>query len=109
MVRVGLSPYGPSNAAVEAMTAIWAQDLAGTGVTVNALLPGWASDTDMIVREDHPDRSRLVPPSAMVAPAVWLASDESDGVTGMRILAKDWDASLPAAEAFKAASATAAW
>jgi len=109
MVRVGLSPYGPSKAAVETMTAIWAQDLAGTGVTVNALLPGWASDTDMIVKEDHPDRSRLVPPSAMVPPAVWLASDESDGVTGMRIVAMDWDASLPPADAFKAASAKAAW
>ncbi|OGA33160.1 MAG: hypothetical protein A3G80_11455 [Betaproteobacteria bacterium RIFCSPLOWO2_12_FULL_62_13b] len=109
MVKVGFSPYGPSKAAVEAMTAIWAQDLAGTGVTVNALLPGWVSDTDMILREDFPDRARLVPPESMIAPAVWLASEASDGVTGMRIIARDWDASLAPEDAFKAASAKAGW
>lgn len=109
MVHSGFSPYGPSKAAVEAMTAIWAQDLAGTGVTVNALLPGWASDTGMVLTEDYPDRSRLVPPAATVAPALWLASEASEGVTGMRILAKDWNASLPPSEAFLGASAKAAW
>lgn len=109
MVHAGFSPYGPSKAAVEAMTAIWAKDLAGTGVTVNALLPGWASDTDMVLSEDYPDRSRLVSPSVMVPPAVWLASDDSNGFTGMRILARDWDAKLPPAEALKLASAKAAW
>jgi NAD(P)-dependent dehydrogenase (short-subunit alcohol dehydrogenase family) len=40
MRRRGFSPYGPSKAALESETIIWAQDLAGTGVTVNALLPG---------------------------------------------------------------------
>ena len=40
MRRAGFSPYGPSKAALESETIIWAQDLAGTGVTVNALLPG---------------------------------------------------------------------
>jgi len=109
MARAGFSPYGPSKAAVEAMTAIWAQDLAGTGVTVNALLPGGAADTEMVTNEDFPDRSRLVPPSAMIPPAVWLASDDSSGVSGMRIVAKDWDAALPPAQAFKNASAKAAW
>ena len=109
MVKIGFSPYGPSKAAVEAMTAVWAQDLAGTGVTVNALLPGWVSDTDMVLAQDFPDRSKLVPPAAMVAPARWLASEDSNGVTGMRIIARDWDAALAPAEAFKAAATKAAW
>jgi NAD(P)-dependent dehydrogenase (short-subunit alcohol dehydrogenase family) len=109
MLKIGFSPYGPSKAAVEAMTAIWAQDLAGTGVTVNALLPGWVSDTDMVLSEDFPDRTRLVPPAKMVAPAVWLASDESGDVTGMRIIARDWDSTLPPRQAFQAASAKAGW
>ena len=109
MVKVGFSPYGPSKAAIESMTAIWAQDLAGTGVTVNALLPGWVSDTDMVLAQDFPDRAKLVPPSVMVAPACWLASDESDGVTGMRIVARDWDPALAPAQAFKTASTKAAW
>ena len=43
MRRAGFSPYGPSKAALESETVIWAQYLAGTGVTVNALLPGRAT------------------------------------------------------------------
>jgi 3-oxoacyl-[acyl-carrier protein] reductase len=109
MVKVGFSPYGSSKAAIESMTAIWAQDLAGTGVTVNALLPGWVSDTDMALAEDFPDRGKLVPTSVMEAPAVWLASEHSDGVTGMRIIGRDWDPALPPEQALKAAAAKAAW
>lgn len=48
MRRKGFSPYGPSKVAVESETAIWAQDLADTGVTVNAPLPGGESATGMI-------------------------------------------------------------
>jgi len=33
MRRRGYSPYGPSKAALESETQIWAQDLAGSGVT----------------------------------------------------------------------------
>lgn len=45
MRRRGFSPYGPSKAALESATIIWAQDLAETGITVNALLPGGGCDT----------------------------------------------------------------
>jgi 3-oxoacyl-[acyl-carrier protein] reductase len=45
MRRRGFSPYGPSKAALESETVIWAQDLADSGVTVNALLPGGATLT----------------------------------------------------------------
>lgn len=48
MRRRGFSPYGPSKAAMESATNIWAQDLADTGITVNALLPGGAALTGMI-------------------------------------------------------------
>ena len=47
----GFSPYGPSKAALESETIIWARDLTGTGVTVNALLPGGATLTGMIPDE----------------------------------------------------------
>ena len=39
MGRRGFFPYGPSKAALESETIIWAQDLQGTGITVNTLLP----------------------------------------------------------------------
>ena len=45
MQRFESSPYGVSKAAIESETLIWAQDLAGTGVTVNSLQPGGAIDT----------------------------------------------------------------
>jgi NAD(P)-dependent dehydrogenase (short-subunit alcohol dehydrogenase family) len=110
MRRPGFSPYGPSKAALESETIIWAQDLAGSGVTVNALLPGGATSTGMI-----PDafpahlRASLLDPAVMVAPLLWLASERSDGVTGMRFVAARWRGDLPEAESALAAREAAGW
>ena len=95
MRRAGFSPYGPSKAAVESETIIWAQDLAGTGVTVNALLPGGATLTGMIPA-GVPDmvRTSLLDAGVMVAPLLWLASPASDGVTGKRLIANRWRSDL---------------
>jgi len=91
MRRRGFSPYGPSKAALESETIIWAQDLAGSGVTVNALLPGGATRTGMIPKSlpDHL-RSTLLDPAIMVPPLLWLGSTKSDGVTGKRFVAAKW-------------------
>jgi len=91
MRRAGFSPYGPSKAALESGTVIWAQDLAGTGVTVNAILPGGATATGMVpdgVSEQV--RSSLLEPDVMVKPLLWLASKASDGITGKRVVATRW-------------------
>lgn len=48
MVRVGQDPYGPTKAALEASSRIWATELAGTGVIVDVLLPGGPCDTALI-------------------------------------------------------------
>jgi 3-oxoacyl-[acyl-carrier protein] reductase len=95
MRRAGFSPYGPSKAALESETVIWAQDLAGTGVTVNALLPGGATRTGMIP-PGTPDAvtARLLDPAVVVPPLLYLASRRSDGVTGRRFVGTLW----PAAE-----------
>jgi NAD(P)-dependent dehydrogenase (short-subunit alcohol dehydrogenase family) len=100
MRRRGFSPYGPSKAALESATNIWAQDLAGSGVTVNALLPGGATLTGMIPA-GFPDelRTTLLDPTVMVPPLRWLASAKSDGVTGRRFIAKDWRENDPQAAA----------
>jgi Dehydrogenases with different specificities (related to short-chain alcohol dehydrogenases) len=92
MMMEGFSPYGPSKAALEAATVVWAKDLAGTGVTVNALAPGGPANTRMIPATEVADRSTLIQPEVMIAPIVWLMSPRSDGVTGRRIIAKEWDA-----------------
>src|SRR5271166_2903299 len=66
MRRRGFSPYGPSKAALESETVIWAQDLKGTGITVNALLPGGATLTGMVPAIVSPEvRARLLDPAIM--------------------------------------------
>jgi NAD(P)-dependent dehydrogenase (short-subunit alcohol dehydrogenase family) len=98
MRRAGFSPYGPSKAALESETIIWAQDLAGTGVTVNSLLPGGATDTGMVPGDVAPElRRRLLNPEIMVQPLLWLVSQMADEVTGARFVASLWDSSLPPA------------
>src|SRR5258707_1752532 len=92
MMMEGFSPYGPSKAALEAATVVWAKDLAGTGVTVNALAPGGPANTRMIPATEVADRSTLIQPEVMIAPIVWLMSPRSDWVTRRRVIAKEWDA-----------------
>src|SRR6185437_16881185 len=79
MKRRGFSPYGPSKAALESASAIWAQELADSGITVNALLPGGATLTGMIP-QSFPDhlRTTLLDPEIMVPPLLWMASTQSD-------------------------------
>jgi 3-oxoacyl-[acyl-carrier protein] reductase len=92
MRRAGFSPYGPSKAALESETVIWAQELRGTGVTVNALLPGGATLTGM-VPDAFPQEARgnLLDPSIMVPPLLWLVSEAADAITGRRVAANRWD------------------
>jgi NAD(P)-dependent dehydrogenase (short-subunit alcohol dehydrogenase family) len=91
MRRAGFSPYGPSKAALESETAIWAQDLAGTGVTVNAILPGGATATGMIPDSvSEQVRASLLSADVIVKPLLWLASTASDGITGKRVVATRW-------------------
>ncbi len=98
MRRAGFSPYGPSKAALESETIIWAQDLRGTGVTVNALLPGGATLTGMIP-DAFPQHARaaLLDRAVMVPPLLWLVSDEADRVSACRVTANQWDADNPLA------------
>ncbi len=109
MYMPGCGAYGPSKAALEANTSIMAQDLEGTGVTANVLVPGGPANTRMIPADAKLDRAALVQPETMVPPALWLASDGSDGVTGMRFQAALWDPALPPAEAMEHAGAPVAW
>jgi len=109
MYRGGMQPYGGSKAANEAHLLGFAQELEGTGVTANVLVPGGAANTRMVSVGQQPDRAKLVSPDVMVAPLIWLCSNASDGVNGQRFIGAQWDKSLPPNEAAKKAGAPAAW
>jgi NAD(P)-dependent dehydrogenase (short-subunit alcohol dehydrogenase family) len=104
ITRKNNSPYGVSKGANEAETLVWAQDLAGTGVTVNSLLPGGSC-----LRDNRPPEPGQISPEVMVPPALWLASDLSDGHTGERYVGLLWDTKLPIAEAAKVAREPSAY
>jgi NAD(P)-dependent dehydrogenase (short-subunit alcohol dehydrogenase family) len=91
MTRRGFAPYGPAGAGVEALARVMAADLKGTGVAVNILLPGGATDTGMIPAEVPQElRARFLDPAIMGPPIVWLASDESNGIHNQRITATEF-------------------
>jgi NAD(P)-dependent dehydrogenase (short-subunit alcohol dehydrogenase family) len=90
MKRKGFIPYGPSRAATDSLSYIMAEDLKEYGITVNMLLPGGATVTGMIpdeVKKQYEGNSQLLHPEVMGKPIVFLASEDSDGLTGERIVA----------------------
>ena len=96
MTRRGYTPYGPSKSAIEACSQAWSAELAETGVSVKVLLPGGATDTDLL--PPGPDKKgadgNLLRPEIMRAPALWLCSDQSNEYTGRRFIARLWDLNL---------------
>ena len=92
MIRKGYSPYGPSKAFIEATSRTWAKDLEGTGVDVNVLLPGGATNTDLL----PPSKNKigadgnLLPATIMNEAIIWLVSNLSNGITGGRFIARYW-------------------
>lgn len=106
MVRRGYSPYGPSKAALEACSASWAQDFDGSGVCVNVLLPGGATDTALLPGSGPGRRGadgQLLDPAIMAPPAVWLCSDDARRYTGRRFVAKHWKSGMSKDEGVRAA------
>ena len=91
MWRKGGAPYGPSKAGHEALVAIMAQDLEGTGVTANVLTPGGGTATNMVIPPEGASTNSLIQPEAMQSPSVWIASDDASHWNGRRIIAYYWD------------------
>ena len=109
MLAAGALPYGPSKAALAAMSVGWARALDGTGVTVNEVLPGGPSGEREPQKHWFTSDTRLWPAEVMVPPIEWLASSASDGVTGRRFIARLWDPALPGADAAAKAGFPAGW
>jgi NAD(P)-dependent dehydrogenase (short-subunit alcohol dehydrogenase family) len=107
MLRV--LPYGATKSALESMSAVWAGELAGTGITVNVLVPGGPTDTPFVAAASGWKREQMLRPPIMAQPACWLMSDASDQFTGRRITAAEWDTALAGDEAAQRASRPIGW
>ena len=110
MWRKGMLPYGGSKAANEAHCAIMAEELAGTGITVNILVPGGPVNTRLVGNSfSDAERLKLIQPDIMVTPLRWLVSEATNAITGKRFIAAFWDKSLSADQAAEKCSAPIAW
>jgi len=110
MWRKGMLPYGGSKAANEAHCCIMAAELAGTGVTVNILVPGGPVNTRLVGNSfTAVQKLKLIQPDIMVAPLLWLVSDASNAVTGKRFIAAFWDRKLAPELAAEKCGAPMAW
>jgi len=70
----GASAYRVSKSAVNALTRVFADELAGDGILLNACCP--------VVSVDQPDGRGLADPSMSADTPVWLATLPDDGPTG---------------------------
>jgi NAD(P)-dependent dehydrogenase (short-subunit alcohol dehydrogenase family) len=96
MKRRGFSPYGPSKAALESASAIWAQELIEAHIHINVLLPGGITNTGMVAAQTPANlQANMLQPEIIQAPAVFLASDASRDLTGRRLIAKEWSVANP--------------
>ena len=109
LTMLRILPYGATKAALESMSAIWAKELAGTGITVNVLIPGGPTDTAFIAEGSGISRDRMLKPAIMGPPASWLLSDDSHAMSGQRIVAARWDPAVPPAKAATNAARSIEW
>jgi NAD(P)-dependent dehydrogenase (short-subunit alcohol dehydrogenase family) len=91
--RVGKARWGaysPSKFALEGFTQMLAEEVQNSGIRVNSLNPG-ATRTSMRAAAYPGEDPRTLPrPEEMMKAFLYLASDESLGVTGKSFNAQDW-------------------
>jgi NAD(P)-dependent dehydrogenase (short-subunit alcohol dehydrogenase family) len=109
MLRGRFHPYGPAKAALEAMSAGHASEFAGSGITVNVVVPGGPADTPMVPAASGIRREDLIPPARMAPPMLWLCTREADAVTGKRYIAAKWDDGLSPETARRTSESPIGW
>jgi NAD(P)-dependent dehydrogenase (short-subunit alcohol dehydrogenase family) len=91
----GWGAYGISKFGLEGMSQTWASELEETDVRVNWVDPGSMNTAMHRAAEPEEDPSEWADPADVTNVFVFLASDESKGVTGKRFQAQeDWKAEI---------------
>jgi NAD(P)-dependent dehydrogenase (short-subunit alcohol dehydrogenase family) len=89
----GWGAYGISKFGLEGMSQTWASELEDSGVRVNWVDPGNMNTAMHRAAEPEEDPKEWANPADVTDVFVFLASDESKGVTGKRFQAQeDWKA-----------------
>jgi hypothetical protein len=86
------------------VTALRAALDGADSIVITGIIRG-AADTSFISQEVAPGsvgerarNGRLLPGDVIVPPAVWLCTDATNGVTGVRAVGRNWDKAAPSAE-----------
>lgn len=91
----GSGVYAVSKACVDALVRIAAAEATERQVRVNCLSPGGMVDTYLFGPNKMPDYIKAnapwSAPDIIVPAAVWLASDDSAGITGVQLVAKEFN------------------
>lgn len=102
-------PYGSAKAALEAQTAVLAEQLTGTGVSAVAMNPGGFTKAEPLSLKGGKTVTPQFTPDIMGPPICWLASSASDGITGKRIVAARWHDGETGEAAWRDAVMPIAW
>lgn len=81
----GLSAYSASKAALHALVLAAAEEVRDSGITVNAILPGTIDTPANRAAMPDADFAKWVPPAALAANILHLASDEAAHINGTLI------------------------
>lgn len=103
MNQPGGSPYGPSKAALEMASEIWAKNVEGTGLAIAIVNPGAGANTLGMAQEMRDwsregKVARLVEPEDMVPPLLWVVNAPTARVNGKRYDANTWIKGIDPAE-----------
>jgi NAD(P)-dependent dehydrogenase (short-subunit alcohol dehydrogenase family) len=88
--RAEWGAYAVSKFGVEGLTQILAAELEGRGIRVNAVDPGGMRTEMRAAAYPEEDPTTRITPEANTAVFLYLASDESKGVTGARFKAQEF-------------------
>ncbi|MBI4332641.1 MAG: SDR family NAD(P)-dependent oxidoreductase [Chloroflexi bacterium] len=91
LAKANFGAYCASKSGVDTLTRVMAIELASSGIRVNALSPGALTATPPVLAVAHSDSGFMLRPPVIRDSIVYLASDDSVGVTGQLLSALQWN------------------